>query len=78
MMRTLGKVDKVLNDELALLSNIKNNGNPANKLHYEIVDGDCKCTNFFQSCGKKSECAPDKQYKIHVNILHMFRSVGYN
>ena len=41
MMRTLGKVDKVLDDELALLSNIKNNGilpNSTMKLWMGIVN----------------------------------------
>ena len=66
-MRTLGKVDKVLDKELALLSDIKNNENPANKS--TMKSGGIKNVQTSFNPVVKKSVLQTSSIKIHVNIL---------
>ena len=60
----LNDVDNVLNKETKVLEELQANRFKEKK-YYEIVDGDCKCSNWnpLSKCGDNSECKPDAQYK---------------
>ena len=64
LLRVLNDVDNVLSKETKVLEELQANRFKEKK-YYEIVDGDCKCSNWnpLSKCGDNSECKPDAQYK---------------
>jgi hypothetical protein len=64
LLRVLNDVDNVLSKETKVLEELQASRFKEKK-YYEIVDGDCKCSNWnpLSKCGDNSECKPDAQYK---------------